>query len=507
LTRKPVASSLHRSDSSEDHPIMRSCCPLHLRAPKTAAAVLGAAWFLGIGIAPAHAEPATADNFRIRYFKTTPNADQDRTGEMSPDDLKWWANRARCECGQGLVAEVTVVGSPDQAQTRMFVGPECIQAETDTSSRYGECLKFFDAFLDRSTPVEETIETMWLAMGVADVNQRTLETATAPAGRGCTEEGTADLWICVEDGQQAGCDTSEFVVPGSSGAMMPPGTTTSGSYTAPGPISYDFRPPSIQITDIEEPVAGDGALVLRWGNPVMGDIAGFRVLCADENGAPLGRGFSLTDNQKNDLQLGEQVFMTREDLCPEGLFGNAPPPVDPSVPTDPTSTATDTSSSDPTDTDTAGTDASTGTGGSAGTGGSTDGGTTTDTGATADTGATTTGPGGNGESLPISWDYICSDHIAPTATSVRISGLTNGRTYKIMLVAYDQAGNPAPATSVLTGVPQETSDFWEQCERQGGICGDGGFCRVAPRPVSPTWLVLLALLGGFRRRNTRCRPA
>jgi hypothetical protein len=102
------------------------------------------------------------------------------------------------------------------------------------------------------------------------------------------------------------------------------------------------------------------------------------------------------------------------------------------------------------------------------------------------------------------WAYVCSGFMAPASSSGRISGLENGVEYQVLVVAYDRSGNPVPASDVLTATPRETTDLWEQCEQQGGICGEGGFCNCRATHGTPdddaAWLLLLALFGLRRRR-------
>lgn len=104
----------------------------------------------------------------------------------------------------------------------------------------------------------------------------------------------------------------------------------------------------------------------------------------------------------------------------------------------------------------------------------------------------------------LDWAYVCSGFIAPAASGGRITGLQNGVEYQVLVVAYDKAGNPAIASEVLTATPRETTDLWEQCEMQGGICGDGGFCNCTAGRSTPdddaAWLLVLALFGIRRRR-------
>jgi hypothetical protein len=137
----------------------------------------------------------------------------------------------------------------------------------------------------------------------------------------------------------------------------------------------------------------------------------------------------------------------------------------------------------------------------------TDGTSVTATATATDTDGTASGTDTDGVSSPIEsmgWEYVCSGFMAPASSSGRISGLENGVEYQVLVVAYDRSGNPVPASAVLTATPRETTDLWEQCEQQGGVCGEGGFCNCrAPAPApdhDAAWLLLLTVFGLRRRR-------
>jgi MYXO-CTERM domain-containing protein len=101
---------------------------------------------------------------------------------------------------------------------------------------------------------------------------------------------------------------------------------------------------------------------------------------------------------------------------------------------------------------------------------------------------------------------VCSDHVDATGTFIRIDGLENNTEYQFLVVAYDAFGNPrVMSDGLLTATPAETSDFWEQCEQQGDLCGSGGFCscRSEPDPSGAAWLGTGLLLLGLARRRRR----
>ncbi|MGB1274203.1 MAG: DUF4215 domain-containing protein [Nannocystaceae bacterium] len=105
----------------------------------------------------------------------------------------------------------------------------------------------------------------------------------------------------------------------------------------------------------------------------------------------------------------------------------------------------------------------------------------------------------------LDWSYVCSDALTANANGARIDGLENDRPYNFLVVAYDKAGNPR-VSQMLTATPKPTSDFWEQCEADGNICGDGGFCSLVPRKRNDGQLAMLAIglaALGLRRRRWR----
>jgi MYXO-CTERM domain-containing protein len=137
----------------------------------------------------------------------------------------------------------------------------------------------------------------------------------------------------------------------------------------------------------------------------------------------------------------------------------------------------------------------------AGTGG-TDSSGTDGTGTDGDTTGGTSLPSTGIESLD--WGYVCSGHLPANTNRARVTGLSNGQQYQVLVIAYDRAGNPTAASGVLVATPQETTDLWEQCEGSGDICGDGGFCSCRtdrPQPAAGLALALLGLLGLTARRR------
>jgi hypothetical protein len=70
--------------------------------------------------------------------------------------------------------------------------------------------------------------------------------------------------------------------------------------------------------------------------------------------------------------------------------------------------------------------------------------------------------------------FICSDELGPSASSTRITGLTNFQAYHFVVVAIDQYGNTTPSTRI-DATPQPIDDLWQRYRRDGGQ----GSCFIA----------------------------
>ena len=90
----------------------------------------------------------------------------------------------------------------------------------------------------------------------------------------------------------------------------------------------------------------------------------------------------------------------------------------------------------------------------------------------------------------------------------RIEGLENGQEYQFLVVAYDFPGNPLSSGEIIKATPIQTNGLWEQCETEGNICGEAGFCSVVEPGPGLGWLAgglgLFGLAGwGVRLRRRR----
>ncbi|MFO7565001.1 MAG: fibronectin type III domain-containing protein [Enhygromyxa sp.] len=508
---------------------------MHRTVPPTrrvsALALAGLVYALA-GSQPTLAAPPAESDFRVLYYIT--DEDGNRGRQMSQQDMELFVNKARCECNQKIITRITFQGSGvDAEQILAMVGQRCDTAQQSPGlGNYKLCAQL-TAGLPQvfQTSPEFAFSPLWLSVGVQGSNQ-SIATAT-PAGS-CDDglEGSGGLWMC---SGVTNCQMGSFFMSGTWNANIPDGQSASG-------ILFDYLPPVSPPTDFTAS-PGDSSVQISWKNLAPGDIAGYRVLCADENDNPVDNGISFTPPSPTAIVNGT-IYYTASNLCPDGAFGgDAPGDGDG--------------------------DAETGDGDGDGETGDGDGD------LTGDGDGDLTGDGDGDAECPqgsegcpcyddrtcdgtmdcdlddvcvqisctpgefgctcleggvcdepyecssnnfcgtpttgihsLDWAYVCSDHLGFNTTSTRISGLENGKTYTFLVVAYDRAGNPIFGESIEAR-PVPTNGLWEQCESQGGVCGEGWTCSVVDEPRDLGWLfggLGLAGLGGavvWRRRRRR----
>lgn len=475
----------------------------------TALVVLGTLAPLG----DAQARPVTASDVQITY-RFMDDDGTSSTTELQTTDLTYYVNRARCECGEQFAARVNLQRSMDEAyddnQLRTYVGSQCDLGQDSFGPMTRPCVEMFvgqpNEYDDGG--IDIIFDLVWLSSRVPNLDDQSPLTADPINPCAGTQTGEAGVWLCAEDGMQTDCQSSEFIISGTQnqnggmGAVDP----MTGESTSSGGIVFDYLPPQATVTGFESS-PGDGAVVIRWDRTESTQINGFRVLCADMDGNPVeGRGESAPPASQ---RTNGKLYYTAENLCPGEVIYNTPDgeeddpdPFDTGTGTG-TDTGTDTESGD--ESGTTGDPART----SAATSGTGDAGTTT--GGDSDSDATAGDTGGlsvlDSPLASLDWDFVCSDHISGTGTSARVDGLQNGVEYQFIVVAYDAAGNPliVSGDQAMVEIPEETTDFWEQCEAQGDLCGTGGFCQCSlDEPTGAAWLgsgLLLLTLAGLRRRN------
>ncbi len=73
---------------------------------------------------------------------------------------------------------------------------------------------------------------------------------------------------------------------------------------------------------------------------------------------------------------------------------------------------------------------------------------------------------------------ICGDQPDPTATSLRVDGLPDGKPLVVLFLAIDRAGNAAATYLYPTLVAGTSSDVWQDLHQRGST-SDGGFCLIS----------------------------
>jgi hypothetical protein len=104
---------------------------------------------------------------------------------------------------------------------------------------------------------------------------------------------------------------------------------------------------------------------------------------------------------------------------------------------------------------------------------------------------------------PADVTQVCSAEVSATTTSVHLTGLVNGTSYTVAVVAIDPSGGVSVPSPSVVAMPQPTKGFYEKYKEAGGTATG---CSLASGG-SPWWMCvgLAALLGigwrGRRRRN------
>jgi hypothetical protein len=279
--------------------------------------------------------------------------------------------------------------------------------------------------------------------------------ATLEVGKDCANNTNIDLRDCVEVNEFLDVDRQldsapstavlahEFMFPNEGECARTKGTSSAyllfregDSETVEkefsGSFSYDAQEPP--LPENIEASAGEGAINVRWDalDERKEEVEGFQVLCARADGSP------AFDSPRDDAE-----FDTPLQLCgapnPAFLFDGGGDTTDPD----------------------------------AGPGETPDAGTAPDAGSVdAGFAAAADMPDWMASMDP---DYICGT-AAKDALSIRIDGLENGQTYRVALLAVDDARN-VKGIDLGEVTPRAVTDFWEDYHNQGGGA-DGGICLV-----------------------------
>ncbi len=409
----------------------------------------------------AHADPLpiTADLLDITYSTVDPETDESRS--LTGIDRALYLNRARCDCGQPLRAEVRLRPALDRNELdytkliQTFLGTHCDTAEVDPLGEFRRCamlasgtLPWYDA-----RPLDD-FHPLFLASGVAlssgeirGANEETM----LEFGCGDRFQGEGGLWLCAQTNASSGCQPDEFIV-------KPDDPGTPGS---PPSLHYDFSAPTLMPTQLTAVIA-DRGVQLRW-DARPGDINGYRVLCERADGTPAGGqafdppgAISEADGKHyyNAHNLcGDQPYLTYQTAQPPAGDGTCGDGV-----RDPGEACDDGDDND--DSGLCRTDCSLAV---------------------------------SAELHALDWAYLCSDHIEYNERSANIYGLENGVDYNFVLVAYDAAGNPRATPIVARAAPDGAFD-----PLPGAPPASDCDCRS---DADPPWSLALLLALGLRRRR------
>jgi MYXO-CTERM domain-containing protein len=415
----------------------------------------------GAALSPAlaAAAPPPAEAFDIRYQITGPDGALVR--EMDEADRYSFTNRARCECGQQIAAEIRVQPEASFDQGLMIdamVGTQCASAEQDPLGQFKRCgMLKSSPLVDYVKGVVAEFHPIFLASGITpgSVNRNPADPAIVAAAASCDSQGESGVWICTQTNSIGGCQSEEFII----GDVLK-------NDQAPQ-VRYDFAPPISMPTDLSVE-AGDGSVMVSWELEQIGDIAGFRVLCEEaDGGAPVGLGIAAPDLNATT----RDHYFNAHNLCGDQPFSSVTFS-DPDMP-----------------------------------GAEICGDGRLDTGEQCDDGEDNHDEGlcstacrlrvGDGLHA-LDWDHLCSGHVAYNETSVAIGGLENGKTYNFVLVAHDLFGNPRTFARVVAATPDaELQEFAPAAEDGCGCSSTGGHV--------PGAMLGLIALAAVRRRRGRAR--
>lgn len=398
--------------------------------------------------------------FPIRLSVLDPAGEPVRT--MEPADLNSYVNRARCECGQSIGAEITMVppGAANPARLiEAFVGTACPVAEVDPLGQFRPCGQIHrDAAATYAGGVRSDIHPVFLARGVAAGSaSRVVGDPSTILSGGCEGLfGEAGVWLCAPDENGIGLCQPEDFFAGDEDVQT----------GEPARIRFDFTPPLSEPTDLTvEP--GDRSVRLSWSIATVGDIAGYRVLCHETGAGGPVPGLAFDPPAPTDRADGRHYF-NAHNLCGGDPFTS----VMLSEPDAPA--ACGDGRLDPNEE-------------------CDDGDANHDAGLCAPD-CTLRVPAAL---HALDWDYVCTDPIAHDEDEALIGGLDNGKTYEFVLVAFDVYGNPRAHARVVQATPDDDLPGFVP------TADDGCDCRAGRSGHVPGAMLAIAALGllGLRRRS------
>jgi hypothetical protein len=110
--------------------------------------------------------------------------------------------------------------------------------------------------------------------------------------------------------------------------------------------------------------------------------------------------------------------------------------------------------------------------------------------------------GGGISEIPL--QYKAGEIDSITATSLTLTGLTNGTTYHVTVTSIDGSGNVGPSSTLACGKPGAVNDFWQSYKDDGGGTSGCALERSANSQAGTVFgLGMLAAVAAFARRRRR----
>jgi hypothetical protein len=258
----------------------------------------------------AQAAPPSQSDFRILYFITDENGERGR--QMSQQDMELFVNQARCQCNQKIITRITFQGSGVDPELIVgMVGQFCDDGQRPNTP-YDLCAQIVSGLPQTfQTNPEYVFDPIWLAYGVQGNNQN-IDTAIPVGTCDGGQSGQGGLWMCAG---VTNCQQGNFFMSGTYNANILDGNPAAG-------IAFDYLSPVSPPTDFAAS-PGDSAVEISWKNLAPGDIAGYRILCADAAGNPIDNGVKFTRPSATSIVNGT-IYYTQGNLCPNGPFDALP---------------------------------------------------------------------------------------------------------------------------------------------------------------------------------------
>jgi hypothetical protein len=359
------------------------------------------------------------EDFQFRFLR--PGSKANEWVYMSDTDVKFYFNRARCDCKSPVRLQVDLTaGGQNKLRARTITSGELkIKVGTLCAARQPS-IGMICTDIAKLENIGELVNGPLNADTTVDVLFNTVASGTdGGVGADCTRRGSQTFTVFLDNNIDQIPDLADDLAP------------TVG-------ITFDGEaPPVPRITEL---LSGNEALQVSWAS--VGDIVDFQgyiVFCARGADIPVFPGHF------------KPGYDTAQGLCPGG-----PTPV---------ANAFQVADAD------GGAD-------DAGTGGAADADDGTDAGGTSSTPGTPAVRGvATAPFRTLDPRYACSDMLT-TGTKRRLYQLQNGIPYLVGVAAVDDYGNTSPMEVVWQASPVPTRDFYRAYRDRGGA-DDGGYCSLA----------------------------